>query len=314
MKLRHLKFKALKEHKDQRIDQALTVWLNEALKVVISKQKARQLLTQGAIYLNKKRVKIASKKLIPGATIEAYVNLKKLLSGDTEQEEIKAELESQINIVLEDEHIIIVDKPAGLPTQPTVDEARLNLFDSVKKMIKDRNNLKDAYLGLHHRLDRGTSGLVLMTKTKQANPGVAKLFTDHLIEKTYVAKTHLPQTEIEDEFTISNFLKKSMNKKGKKMLHHSVRSGGQKAITDFKILERNKDHLIIQAKPKTGRTHQIRVHLSEYGIPIIGDELYGNNTELDQQASRMFLHAQSLQFEHPMKKTTITVEAPVNFV
>jgi len=279
-------------HQNQRLDHLLAEWLPIALRQSISKAKVRKLIVAGAVYLNGRRVRIASKNLVPNARIEVYVDLHKLYSTDKDQDLDFVMTKSAI--LYEDEYLIAINKPPGLPTQPTVDEARENLFLAVKKFLaaREKVDLPKIYLGLHHRLDRDTSGVILFTKRKEANPGIATEFSSHLAEKTYqalaISDPSFCDGNCVKSWSVKNFLGRcstsQLQKNSKKARFGSVRSGGDFAQTDFKLLgsklfENHKSIILIQAKPKTGRTHQIRVHLSEAGHPILGDAFYGGPTE-----------------------------------
>lgn len=199
-------------------------------------------------------------------------------------------------IIFEDDDIIIVNKPSGLPTQATLDPKRDHLFAAVKRYLK-----KECYL--HHRLDVETSGLVLFCKNKQLNKAVGEMFEKKTIQKNYLA---VCSGEVKsNKFQVENFLAK-MNQKTLKM--HSVFSGGDKALTDFEVISKSGDFTLIKASPKTGRTHQIRVHLSELGLPIYGDKLYGSDQAISQ---RLMLHALELDFLHPKTQNRITVSTPI---
>ena len=300
MALRKLALKTTLEHKGKRLDQVLADWLPIALSQPLSKGKVRKLIVAGAVYLNGKRVRIASKELQPNAKVEAYVDLAKLTADATRQDQIFEMGVGQI--LFEDDYLIAVNKPPGLPTQPTLDEARDNLFASLKKFMTKRD--PKAYVGLHHRLDRDTSGVVLFTKRTDVNAGVAELFSSHLAVKTYQALTIHPEKMPPQEWTIKNYLAKG---KEKNAHMKSVHSGGDFAQTDFRILEECPGGFWIEAKPKTGRTHQIRVHLSEGGQPILGDATYGQR----EKGIRLMLHAVNLTFPHPVTKVLISIQSPL---
>ncbi|MCM2278812.1 MAG: RluA family pseudouridine synthase [Oligoflexia bacterium] len=321
MALRKLSFKTAPEDARKRLDQFLTEKLPEALGQPVSKGKARKLVVAGAVYLNGRRVRIASKELIPGARVELFVDSEKLASDGRSRD--RAFEMTPARVLYEDEWLIVVDKPAGLPTQPTLDEARENLFAAVKKFLARRDGQADPYVGLHHRLDRDTSGVVLFTKAREANAGVAALFAEHGARKVYRALTRLPgsgsasgfasghgapvEGQFANEWTVKNYLGKASGP-GKKARISSVRSGGDFAHTDFKVLERLSGGLHIEARPLTGRTHQIRVHLAEGGLPILGDDFYGAPRD---SASRVMLHAVSLTFTHPVNKTELSIQSPL---
>lgn len=206
------------------------------------------------------------------------------------------------DIMYEDEVIIIVKKPSGIPTQATLDPNRDHLFAAVKRFLLNRDG-EESYLALHHRLDSDTSGLVLFCKKKIYNKEVAKLFEKRLIQKFYCAVVK-DSKNLLDNFEVKNYLKKY--KDGKIQKNKSVKSGGDPAHTEFSVLERTKGKALLVSKPKTGRMHQIRVHLAERGIPILGDKLYGG-----EDFSRLMLFAFKLEFFHEHLGKKIIVESDV---
>jgi RluA family pseudouridine synthase len=321
MALKKLSFQTGSQDNGKRLDQFLAEQLPAALGQAVSKGKARKLIVAGAVYLNGRRVRIASKELLPRARVEAFVDPVRFLSDFAAQERAAPGFEfTASHILFEDADLIVVDKPPGLPTQPTLDEARDNLFAAVKRFLNRRDRTADAYVGLHHRLDRDTSGAVLLTKSQRVNAGVASLFADHLAVKTYWALTARPRPDVADselirEWTIKNYLGRAKDS-GKRARYTQVKSGGDFAHTDFKILEVKREALLIEAKPRTGRTHQIRVHLSEYGLPIWGDPVYfTREPKLLKPAPlnvpRTMLHAANLTFPHPISKLEISVSSPL---
>lgn len=294
--------RAGKEDDGKRLDSFLAEKLPEALAQEVSKAKVRKLVVAGAVYLNGKRVRIASKTIVGGARVEAFVDLEKLRSDGRSQD--KPFEMSQKSVLFEDEWIIVVDKPPGLPTQATLDEARDNLYAAVKRFIAKRDGVAQPYVGLHHRLDRDTSGVVLFTKKAEANKPVAALFSEHLAVKVYNAIS-APGT-CPATWEIKNHLGRADGPK-KQSKYTAVRSGGDWAHTEFRLLEKLAQGLWIEARPKTGRTHQIRVHLSEDGKPILGDATYGYAAG----APRLMLHAVSLTFPHPISRTELSIQSPL---
>lgn len=290
-------------HGQPRLDNFLAQNLPSELGQPISKGQIRKLIIAGAVYLNGHRTRIASKYVNAGATVEVMVDLTKLEQGHSPSQDVEFEVTPE-HIVFEDENLIVLNKPYGIPSQPTVDRARNNVFDTLKRFLK--NTRGDDYAGLHHRLDRDTSGLILFTKRKEANGFVSDLFRSHRIQKTYLAWTGGRYRELErgQTFSVENHL--ARNPSSKIARFQSVKSGGDLAITDFEVLEVERDHALIQCRPKTGRTHQIRVHLFEAGLPILGDRLYGGIP-----GRRLHLHAWKLQFPHPTTNQLVIVEAPL---
>ena len=311
MTLKKLTLRAAPEDKGKRLDQFLADRLPSALGEEVSKGKVRKLVVAGAVYINNHRVRIASKAVLPGARVDVYVDQQKMNAGGPSKD-VSFEMRPEL-ILFEDEYLIAVNKPYGLPTQPTLDEARENLYAAVKKFVAKRDGDPQAYVGLHHRLDRDTSGVILFTKKPEANAGVADLFTKHIAEKTYNALTGPFQGELLDEWSVKNYLGKAPGG-GKRTRFTAVRSGGDFAHTDFRVLERCARGLWIEAKPRTGRTHQIRVHLSEYGLPILADPTYGSRAVGSSgrvTAPRLMLHAVSLTFPHPIHKNQISIQSPI---
>lgn len=204
-----------------------------------------------------------------------------------------------IEVLFEDQWLLAVNKPSGLPTQPTLDRKRPDLYTRLQE------TRQWPYLGLHHRLDVPTSGLVLFTKDKRANKGVSELFQGRNLQKKYYCLVDgLPMT---DEFELQNFLKAVKLKNGKTKVF-STHSGGDPAHTTFRLLKKYEHYSLIEASPHTGRMHQIRVHLAELGFPILGDSLYHR---VDRRFPRLMLHAAQLHFIHPITKEPVVIAAPL---
>jgi 23S rRNA pseudouridine1911/1915/1917 synthase len=291
-------------HAAKRLNEALADWLTEELKRPVSKAKARKLIIAGAVYVNNRRVIIASQRFSPGAALEARVDLAKLF-GDSTSRDREFELTAD-RILFEDEDLIVIDKPPGLPAQPTLDESRNSLFAAAGRFFSRRDEIAKPYVGVHQRLDRDTSGVVLFTKSRRVNAAVAKSFSSHLAIKTYNAIT-IFRPDIEREWTIKNYLAKTSSK-SKRSRYGAVRSDGDFAETSFRVIAERPGGVWVEAIPKTGRTHQIRVHLSEYGLPILGDDLYGAD---DGLAPRLMLHAVQLRLPHPLTGRELSINSPL---
>jgi len=301
-----------------RLDDYLFEWLPAALGMPVPKSKIRTLIVSGAVYVNRHRNKLASTDIFAGAVLEVYYDEAKLnLSAHPSAAPVVALKNDQI--LFEDEWIILVNKPAGIPTQPTVDPSRANLFDLTKQFLTRKSTgkmlAKEVYLGLHHRLDRDTSGVVMFTKKEAANKGVADLFSEHRIQKTYHClvwrSPSSPKHQKEDRFEVKNYLGR-ISAKNENAHFGSVTSNGDPAQTDFRILEVFRDAYWLEAQPKTGRTHQIRVHTSELGFPILGDPQYFPANVFSMiSAPRLLLHAHLLEFDHPVNGQPMKIEAPL---
>lgn len=220
----------------------------------------------------------------------------------------------QLNIIYEDEWLIAFDKPPGLPTQITHDRRRPDLYSNAQKKLKLRVGNSVPYLGLHHRLDVGTSGVVVMTKQKDINKDFQNLFREKKIQKTYLAHVFRnDKRQLGAAWSVENHLGYHKASTAKKTFYTAVQSGGDYAKTDFILLSAFSDDIwIVQAKPVTGRTHQIRVHLFEDGFPLVGDRLYFDPTKeiqkrINHRAKRMMLHAWKIDFFHPRLKKDIEI-------
>jgi RluA family pseudouridine synthase len=294
----------------ERLDLFLQQWLPHALDRPLSRSLIRKLILTGGVYVNRHRCVVPVTPIYSGAVIEVFFDEARLTKGRLERP--TPAIFRKEWILYEDDWLIAVNKPAFLPTQPTLDPNRANLYQLLGAYRREVE--PKSYLGLHHRLDRDTSGVVLFTKREEANPGVSRLFSEHQIQKTYHCIAWRTPGDFlrkpDSEYRIDNFLAKVKTEKGKAR-YGSVKQGGFRAITDFRILETFPSALWIEARPQTGRTHQIRVHCAEAGAPILGDELYFPVGVVPfHRPERLMLHAMRLEFEHPIKKFPLKIEAP----
>lgn len=206
-------------------------------------------------------------------------------------------------ILFEDDYFLAAEKPAGMPSQPTVDKKRPDFFTELKKQLQvDRGTI---YLALHHRLDRDTSGVMIFAKQKEANEPLADLFRTHQIQKTYLCITKRTK-KAPETWEVENHLGEIKDIKLKKMKMVQVHSGGNRAHTLFRKIETFPEALLIEAQPLTGRMHQIRVHLSDRGMGIFGDDIYPSPKT--PPPTRLMLHAFSLDFIHPFTGEKVHIE------
>jgi RluA family pseudouridine synthase/pseudouridine synthase len=215
------------------------------------------------------------------------------------------------DILFEDENYIAVNKKRGWPVHQTLDPNRPNLFSALKSFIKQRDKLdQDPYLALHHRLDVHTSGIVLFAKSKKANPVLAEVFKDRKAIKLYQAICFgKPANE---SGVIEHFLKKEKVKRVEKMT--PVKSGGQKTITEYKLIEASQGLCIVEFKLITGRMHQIRVQSSLEGFPCLGDSLYGDLQQNKKyQEAGQILHAYYFKFYDPIKEIDVEIKSDFPF-
>ena len=213
---------------------------------------------------------------------------------------------NNLQILYEDNHLIIVNKRAGDIVQgdKTGDKP---LSEVVKSYIKDTYNKPgNVYLGVVHRLDRPTTGLVIFAKTSKALSRLNMLFVAKDVDKIYWALVKNSPPNTQD--TLVHWLKKNP-KNNKSYAHLKEVSGSKKAVLHYKILKQLDNYFLLEVQLETGRHHQIRVQLSFVGSPIKGDLKYG--FDRSNADASIHLHARSIEFMHPVKKELIIVEAPL---
>jgi len=211
-----------------------------------------------------------------------------------------------LQVLFEDNHVIIVNKRAGDIVQgdKTGDKP---LSDVVKDYIKEKYNKPgNVYLGVVHRLDRPTTGIVVFAKTSKALTRLNKLFANKEVHKTYWAVVK-NKPEIEND-TLTHWLKKNP-KNNKSTAFDKEIEGSKMAILHYKLIKKLNTYYLLEIHLETGRHHQIRSQLSKIGSPIKGDLKYGFNRS-NQDAS-IHLHSRKLKFVHPVSKKDIDISAPV---
>ena len=289
----------------------------------ISNSKIRRLIVAGAVSVDGKQTRLPAAVLPKGASVEIILDTERLLF-EKQPDDIAFEMSAD-RILFEDDAIIVVDKPAGIPTEATVVASRDHLHAAIKRFLQTRDGTRnEPYVGLHHRLDRETSGVVLFSKSRAANPACHEHFEGHRARKQYEAlaartersggaprPARTDAVDRGDTFIVENEIGR-ITAKSAQAKWGAVPTGGSPARTDFEILARYRDALRVLALPKTGRTHQIRVHLAGFGLPILGDPLYGGLDSIAGRAiPRVMLHARALIFPHPITGVETTVRAPI---
>lgn len=210
-----------------------------------------------------------------------------------------------LQVLFEDNHIIVINKRSGDITQgdKTNDKP---LSDVVKDYIKDKYNKPgNVYLGVVHRLDRPTSGIIIFARTSKALERLNKILRDKKITKTYWAI--VKNTPKKTEETLINYLKKNP-KNNKSSVFSKEISGSKKAILHYKVLRSLDNYYLLEINLETGRHHQIRAQLSAIGLPIKGDLKYGFNRS--NKDGSIHLHARKIEFTHPVSKDKIILTAP----
>ena len=210
-----------------------------------------------------------------------------------------------LQVLFEDNHLIIVNKRAGDITQgdKTGDKP---LSDVVKEYVKEKyNKAGNVFLGVVHRLDRPTSGVIIFARTSKALERLNKMLRDKIINKTYwaVIKNH-PEKE---KNTLINYLKKNP-KNNKSSVYTKEITDSKKAILHYNVIKKLDNYSLVEIDLETGRHHQIRAQLSFIGFPIKGDLKYGFNRS--NKDGSIHLHARKIEFVHPVTKEQISIIAP----
>lgn len=209
-----------------------------------------------------------------------------------------------MQILYEDNHLIAVNKPSGVLVQGDK-TGDMPLSEMVKQfLVKKYKKEGEAYLGVPHRIDRPTSGLVLFAKTSKALVRLNKMFQNKEIDKTYWAVTK-NRPEI-DKSRLIHYLKRNPQK-NKSYAHDKEIEGSKQAVLEYKVLKSIDHYYLLEVYPKTGRHHQIRSQLAKIDCPIKGDLKYG--FDRSNKDASIHLHARSVCFEHPVSKEEIKIVA-----
>lgn len=265
-----------------RLDQAIAENIG-----TISRQRAKTLISAGAVWIDRRRVQIGSRKIKEGAAITVY------------DRDFQAAYEiNSRHILYHDGQLLFYRKEPGIPTQGTRDDNYNNLYAALTRFLK--KSTPPPYLGLHHRLDRDTSGVILFTIDPKINRDIHLQFKTHKITKTY-----LVLVEGVPDFASREFCAFISGQNGK--YRCAANGPGRFSKTRFEKLAAFDGYSLLRAVPETGRTHQVRLHLAAIGHPALHDPLYGNKKK--QGPKRTLLHSESIRMFHPGLKKTVTIRA-----
>ena len=225
----------------------------------LSRRKARAVIDAGGVFVDRARVKVASRRVRPGQTIEVNLGSESRVDSPTP------------TIVFADEHVIVVDKPAGLVTAPTPESDRGDLLDQLGKQFGE--------VYLVHRIDLPTSGLLVFARTRDANKKLGDAFVAHDIDREYRA------------VALGEVVAQTIDRP----------IADRSAVTHVEPLETLRDATLLRVRLETGRTHQIRIHLAGIDHPVAGDAQHGGERArlFVPKAPRLALHAAVLGFTHP---------------
>jgi 23S rRNA pseudouridine1911/1915/1917 synthase len=255
-----------------------------------SRNNIKSLLSHKQVLVEGKPVSQFDHLVLPGQKVEISKNR---ISPEQKFREY--------NIVYEDQHIIVIDKMAGLLSMATENEKRATAYSLLSRHVKKQD--KGNKIFIVHRLDRETSGLMLFAKSEAVKDKLQESWNDTIIERTYIA---VVEGAVEkQEGTITSYLSED---KVFKMHSSPNPKSGKEAITHFSVLKKNNAYSLLKVNLETGRKNQIRIHMQEMGHNIVGDKKYGATTS---PIKRLGLHAQQLSFIHPVTGEKMNFETKI---
>lgn len=264
----------------------------------LSRSYIRQLIEKGLATVNGFEAK-ANRRLKCGDQI-------RLLLPEPEKLDVKAE-PIDLDILYEDEHIIVLNKGKGMVVHPAAGNRTGTLVNALMAYCGDRLSDINGVIrpGIVHRLDKDTTGVLVAAKTNEAHAGLSEMLKAHDIKRAYVA-------------VVEGVIREEAGKIDAPIGRHPVErkkmavnvKNGRNAVTHFRVLERYRDSTYVELKLETGRTHQIRVHMSYIGFPVAGDRVYGGRKKRPG-AEGQVLHARTLGFIHPVTTAYMEFDAPL---
>lgn len=284
------KFTIKEENNQLRLDKAL------ANQTELSRSLLTELIRDAKVLVNGE-VKKAKYKVKTGDRIDVEIPKDEVL-------DIVAE-DLPLEIVYEDLQVAVVNKPQGMVVHPAAGHASGTLVNALMYHIKDLSSINGVIRpGIVHRIDKDTSGLLMVAKNDKAHESLAAQLKDKSSKRRYLAIVH---GEIPND---KGTIEAPIGRNPKERKKQAVVSGGKPAITHFEVLERFLGYTLVALRLETGRTHQIRVHMNYIGHPVAGDPLYGPNKTLTPNHGQ-FLHAETLGFEHPTTGEFMEFQAEV---
>jgi len=276
----------------ERLDKALAARFD-----TLSRSQIQTLIRDGQVLVNEQVIK-ASYRLADGDAVSIA------LPEDTADHEPSPEA-IPLDIVYEDDQVAVVSKPAGMVVHPAFGHSSGTLVNAVLARWPEIASFSEpSRAGIVHRLDKDTSGVLIVAKTHAALESLRAQFKGREVRKRYLALVDgAPETP-------EGVINAPIGRDPAQRKRMAVRHDGREAITEFRVVEHYADYSLVEVYPKTGRTHQIRVHLAFIGHPVAGDTVYGRRKQAIR-LKRHFLHAAAITFTRPGSSEAITAEAPL---
>ncbi len=278
----------------ERLDHFLTAYLQD-----LSRSRVEKLIQNGRVKVNGAVETKKSREIFAGD----------LVAVEQEIEETAAYTPSQrLKKLFEDEWLLVIDKPAGLVVHPGAGEKRETVLDIFRHEYPAIGAMAGSERpGIVHRLDKDTSGVLILAKSEEAVRRMQELFQEREMSKTYLALVsgHLRFRN----GTIDRPLARSLRHRARFEVAGEDREDRRDAVTDFSVVREFEKFSFVRLMPRTGRTHQLRVHLAHFGNPVLGDILYGKSRGRD--FPRLALHAFRIEFTHPFSGNGIKITSPL---
>jgi 23S rRNA pseudouridine1911/1915/1917 synthase len=260
----------------------------------LSRTHAQRLIHDGYVTVNSKSAK-PSLKLNAGDKVDVVI-------PPEPPSQLAAE-NIPLKIVYEDADLLVVDKPAGLTVHPAPGHPSHTLANAVLNYLpalaKDVDSLRP---GIVHRLDKDTSGLIIVAKNRLAQANLSQQFKNRIVKKTYIT---LVQGKLTPE---KGTIEAAIGRDPAHRQRMAITAKGREARTEYKVIKYIDNYSLLEIKPETGRTHQIRVHLAAIGFPVVGDTTYGLKSS---RFPRQFLHASKITFKLPSTGKEVALESPL---
>lgn len=263
----------------------------------MSRTQARQAIESGDVTLNDEIVTSPAQRIEAGATV-AFPLPKAPAALAAEDVEF--------SVVWEDDDLAVIDKPAGIVTHPGAGNATGTLVAGLLYRWPQVEGVGEVgRWGIVHRLDKGTSGLLVVAKTAAALDGLRRLIKDRLVGRTYLALVQEPMAI--ETGTVDAPIDRDPNRPMRRRVHPA----GRPARTHYEQMATWPEHALLRVELETGRTHQIRVHLMAIEHPVVGDRSYGASSKDPSDPGRVWLHSWKLAFEHPITAEQVSCESPL---
>lgn len=262
----------------------------------LSRAVVQRLIKQGQVTVNGRSSK-------PSHRVEAGDEVLVQIPA-TQQPQVLAE-QVALDVIYEDEHLLLVNKPSGMVVHPAYGHESGTLVNALLghcPQLRDVGGTERA--GIVHRLDKDTSGLLVVAKNEEAHSALQRQFKRRSVKKTYLAlvEGHPEPSQGVIDAPIGR------DKRQRKRM--AIVRSGRTALTAYRIIEHFDEHSLVELQPESGRTHQLRVHLAWLGCPVVGDRVYGYRRQ-HLLKHRHFLHARQLEFTHPVTGEALSLLAPL---